>query len=229
MPYIRAMADDSTEARPTVRRYGAGQWISGAAQTLIVLTCVLYLVTNTLWALLLWEAVTVVYLGVGLIVVWNGSRQPEAGDRTEARAVVKWLWIPPLLAAVVGANAAITAMVTQDSADGGADQTTILFAASAGIILSWLMLHIAFAEIYEVTEAANDERELRFPTADVPTTLDYLYFSYTIGTSFATSDVEVCGIAARRIVLLQSIIAFFYNALVVAVAFQVLQKLVTMA
>ena len=101
MPYIRAMADDSTEARPTVRRYGAGQWISGAAQTLIVLTCVLYLVTNTLWALLLWEAVTVVYLGVGLIVVWNGSRQPEAGDRTEARAVVKWLWIPPLLAAVV--------------------------------------------------------------------------------------------------------------------------------
>ncbi len=47
------------------------------------------------------------------------------------------------------------------------------------------------------------------------------------GTSFATSDVEVVGIRTRRVVLLHSIVGFFSNALVAAVAFQVLQGLVS--
>ena len=225
MPYIRAMAENSTSRTIPPRRYSTGAWASGAAQAVIVVMCLLYLFTNALWALIAWECVTLGYLVVGLIVVWRG-RLPETGDREEARVVAKWLWIPPLLAAIVGVQAAITAMVNQGSGEAGAEKTGLLFAASVGIILSWLMLHIAFAEIYEVTEAANDEQELRFPTTTTPSTLDYLYFSYTIGTSFATSDVEVCGVPARRIVLLHSIAAFFYNALVVAVAFQVLQNLI---
>lgn len=225
MPYIRAMAENSTTGTVPSRRHSAGAWASGAAQAVIVVMCVLYLLTNELWALILWECVTLGYLVIGLIVVWRG-RLPETGGREEARVVAKWLWIPPLLAAIVGVQAAITAMVTQGSGDAGPESTALLFAASVGIILSWLMLHIAFAEIYEVTEAAHAGQELSFPRTDTPSTLDYLYFSYTIGTSFATSDVEVCGVPARRIVLLHSIAAFFYNALVVAVAFQVLQNLV---
>ncbi|GAA3834881.1 hypothetical protein KACC15558_13500 [Brevibacterium ammoniilyticum] len=217
------MAEDSITV---ATRPSKGMWTSGAAQVLIVITCLIYLFTDALWALFLWEAVTTLYLVVGFIVVWRDSR-PAAGDRDEARVVVKWLWVPPLLAALVGISAAITAMVAQGTGEAGSDQTLLLYAASGGIILSWLMLHIAFAEIYEVTEAANDDRELSFPTTTSPSRLDYLYFAYTIGTSFATSDVEVCGVPARRIVLLHSIVAFFYNALVVAVAFQVLQKLVS--
>lgn len=209
------------------------QWIGGAAQTLIVLTCVLYLMTNTLWSLLLWETVTLCYLVVGLALVWRGRQAPR-GDRGEARAVMRWMWIPPLLAAVVGANAAITAMVAQASGRGGvagsveigSERSPLIFAASAGIILSWMMLQIAFAEVYELIAIADDGPVLAFPSTTMPTTLDYLYFSFTIGTSFATSDVEVCSVPARRIVLLHSIVGFFYNALVVAVAFQVLQGLI---
>ncbi|MFF8893029.1 DUF1345 domain-containing protein [Brevibacterium casei] len=219
------MAENSTTGTVSSRRYSAGAWASGAAQAVIVVMCVLYLLTNELWALIAWECVTLGYLVIGLIVVWWG-RLPETGGREEARVVAKWLWIPPLLAAIVGVQAAITAMVNQGSGDAGSEKTVLLVTASVGIILSWLMLHIAFAEIYEVTEAAHEGQELSFPRTDTPSTLDYLYFSYTIGTSFATSDVEVCGVPARRIVLLHSIAAFFYNALVVAVAFQVLQNLI---
>ncbi|NLG54322.1 MAG: DUF1345 domain-containing protein, partial [Rhodococcus sp.] len=69
---------------------------------------------------------------------------------------------------------------------------------------------------------------LKFPDNTWPTRLDYLYFAFTIGTTFATSDVEVREVGVRRIVLLHSIISFFYNALVVAVAFQVLQGLASL-
>lgn len=48
-------------------------------------------------------------------------------------------------------------------------------------------------------------------------------FSFTMGTSFATS---VRTPPIRRIVLVHSVVAFFFNALVVAVAIQVLQDIV---
>ncbi|MEZ2371333.1 DUF1345 domain-containing protein [Arthrobacter sp. RCC_34] len=87
------------------------------------------------------------------------------------------------------------------------------------------MLQVGFAEVYEVLAQAGRKPELRMPDERPLSSLDYLYFSFTIGTSFATSDVEVVGDRTRRVVLVHSIVGFFYNALVVAVAFQVLQGL----
>ncbi|MFI2563448.1 DUF1345 domain-containing protein [Paenarthrobacter sp. NPDC018779] len=143
----------------------------------------------------------------------------------EARAVVRWMWIPPVLAAIVGANSAISTLVARNDGTHGNAVLVLVLAASLGIILSWILLQLGFANVYQVIKAASDRQILRFPEDATPTTLDYLYFSFTIGTSFATSDVEIIGF--RRVALVHSIVAFFYNALVVAVAFQILQGLIT--
>ena len=95
-----------------------------------------------------------------------------------------------------------------------------------GIILSWHLFHIGFAQIYENSQdRVPGEPCLVFPTQPSPTFIDFLYFSFTIGTSFATSDTTVRTGRMRWTVMLHSVLSFFYNALVVAIAFQVLQRL----
>lgn len=97
--------------------------------------------------------------------------------------------------------------------------------ASAGIALSWTVLHAGFAEIYQVLDSSTKEGEkgISFPDG-TNSMLNYVYFSFTVAVSFATSDPTVVSVPVRRVVLIQSILSFFYNAIVVAVAIQVIQS-----
>lgn len=67
---------------------------------------------------------------------------------------------------------------------------------------------------------------IAFPKRTVPFFSDFLYFSFTIGTAFATSDARVETSRSRWIVMMHSVVSFLYNALVVAVAFQILQQII---
>ena len=48
-----------------------------------------------------------------------------------------------------------------------------------------------------------------------------MYFAITIGTTFATSDVNVVSRRLRWTVATDSVLAFFHNAIVMAIAFQI--------
>ena len=48
--------------------------------------------------------------------------------------------------------------------------------------------------------------------------LDFAYFAFTLGTSFAVSDVEVTDSRMRRSVLGHQILSFFYNAAILTLA-----------
>ena len=52
----------------------------------------------------------------------------------------------------------------------------------------------------------------------MPTATDFLYFSFSVGTSFAVSDVNVASQAMRWHVMVHSVLSFFYNAVVLAAA-----------
>lgn len=211
---------------PDRRSQRVSDWGGALTELVIFATCVTYLVTSELWALLLWEAVAAAYLIIGFAVVWR-RRRIHPADVDEVRVVIRWLWVPPLLAAIAGANSAITALAARGDGTADSQNFVLMLAASAGIMLSWMLLQVGFSEMYQAVDAISPEPELRFPSGGERSTLDFLYFSFTIGTSFATSDVEILGFRTKRIALLHSVIAFFYNAIVVAVAFQILQGLVT--
>lgn len=136
-------------------------------------------------------------------------------------------WALPLAASLVGISSAIHLLIVQaQTASAQAQAIVFAVAASLAIILSWHLLHTGFAQIYESSLAEHpQEHGLSFPANATPSFVDFLYFSFTIGTSFATSDTTVNSSRMRWTVLLHSIISFFYNALVVAVAFQLLQQL----
>jgi uncharacterized membrane protein len=45
---------------------------------------------------------------------------------------------------------------------------------------------------------------------------DFAYFAFTVGTSFAVSDVDVTDDTMRRAVLGHQILSFFYNTSILA-------------
>jgi uncharacterized membrane protein len=55
--------------------------------------------------------------------------------------------------------------------------------------------------------------------------LDFAYFSFTVGTSFAASDVKVISGRSRRVVLGHTILSFAYNTVLIAIVINVLTDL----
>lgn len=206
------------------RHSPGGFWAGSLAEVSIIVASLVYVVSVELWALITWEVVALVYLSIGLTLTWSGnvsSRISPEGVRTAAR----WAWVLPLISSFAGVTSAVLALLARG--DGLHNDVLLGIAASIGVVLSWTLLHTGFAHMYESLDRNADCEAISFPGNDRPVFLNYLYFSFTIGTSFATSDAPLNTIAARRLVLIHGVVSFFYNALVVAVAFQVLQHAVS--
>jgi uncharacterized membrane protein len=87
-----------------------------------------------------------------------------------------------------------------------------------GVLLSWALLHTSYAMYYAHLYYRIPDKPggLAFPGSEEPAALDFAYFAFTIGTAFATPDVLVSSTTVRRTVLAHSVLAFFYNTLILA-------------
>lgn len=113
--------------------------------------------------------------------------------------------------------------------DGGAEPGEII-ASIASVILGWFTvqtmgaLHYAY-EYYQVPDTPGSdtiEEGLDFPGDEAPDGIAFLYFSFTVGTSVATSDTKVSSNAMRRRVMVHLTFSHFYNTILLAAAVNVL-------
>jgi len=134
---------------------------------------------------------------------------------------------------ILTVGAAIFAMVTvaielhnlKDLPPGG---TVVHVGLAAGTILcSWFVTHTMFAlhyahGFYVDPEPDNDIVEhkggLDIPGCDHPDYWDFLYFSFTIGMTFQTSDVQITRRPLRRLTLAHAVLSFFFNTVIVALS-----------
>ncbi|MFK0007800.1 DUF1345 domain-containing protein [Paenarthrobacter sp. NPDC090520] len=191
---------------------------------MIVLAGSAYVVSPQLWIFTAWMLFAITYVGVGWALAWSGERQFIAVG--ESRRILRWSWIPPIVSSVTGITSAVVALGTRDSIAHDLESAYVAGAASIGIILSWLLLNAGFAKMYQAIDASEPERSVYFPDEPGPTLLSYIYFAFTVGTSFGTGDAAIRSVRIRRTAVTHSVVSFFYNALVVAVAFQILQQIV---
>jgi uncharacterized membrane protein len=93
----------------------------------------------------------------------------------------------------------------------------------AAIAGGWALVHTAFALHYARAYYAKDGSPggLRFEGGE-PDDLDFAYFAFTVGISFAASDVTVTDRGIRRLVLGHALIAFAYNTTILALAISLL-------
>jgi uncharacterized membrane protein len=79
------------------------------------------------------------------------------------------------------------------------------------VLLAWAILHLSYAERHAQLHLHADEPPFGFPETAAPTLLEFVDFSFTVGTTFATSDIEVRPTRMRGIVLCHGLLAFVYN------------------
>ncbi len=201
-------------------------WIEATVEIFIILTALWYIIIGEFYALVLWEALAFGYIAVTVAMAWTGEITVDIPSH-DHKSVARWSGVFTVVSSIVGVNSAVWALVAKASKEEGLIEVGTI--ASFGVVLSWMLLQTGFAQLYEIIDAQEQRKVFAFPgnEADTgPRSLNYLYFSCNIGTSFSTSDTIVKHVKGRRLVLLHSIVSYFYNALVVAVAFQVLQSLV---
>jgi uncharacterized membrane protein len=93
------------------------------------------------------------------------------------------------------------------------------FFALTSAPLGWATLQVLAAFRYaHLYHAAQPDGGLRFPGADKPEIWEFLYFSFVIGMTAQTADVSITSTKMRRVVLVHSVGAFFFNTVILAMA-----------
>lgn len=104
----------------------------------------------------------------------------------------------------------------------GKGNPEIIALVIASLILAWLFsntiyaLHYAHLYYTDCDGDGNDNGGLDFPGCDSPDYWDFCYFSFTLGMTFQTSDVEIPSRRIRFISLGQCLAAFVFNLGVLA-------------
>jgi uncharacterized membrane protein len=153
----------------------------------------------------------------------------EAGIERESRIAV-------LFIVIFGSIFVLLALFVQLMAlksEHGYGRNISIGISVATIILTWMLIHTVFALFYahEFHSEGKDHAGghgggLDFPDDATPDYLDFLYFSFVVGTTAQTSDVAVTSRAMRRVVMLHGILSFFFNTAVIALAVNIAAQLV---
>ena len=119
-----------------------------------------------------------------------------------------------ILTAAVGASFfAIFDMVSNKSSGW------ILGLAAFTILSSWTLLHTAFAAHYahRCFAGGPEKAGLDFP-GEKPRFSDFVYYSFTIGMTFQTSDVDTRTSEMRSLTLVHGAISFVFNTVIIAIS-----------
>jgi uncharacterized membrane protein len=101
--------------------------------------------------------------------------------------------------------------------------TKILIIAT--LVLAWLFSNTVYALHYAHLVYTHPDMGcvgLDFPRTEHPVYWDFVYFSFTCGMAFATSDVQITSTRMRRIVAIHCLAAFAFNIGVLAFTINVL-------
>jgi uncharacterized membrane protein len=172
-------------------------------------------------ALLSWDAGVVLYLILAVIMFVGATpahMRARAMSQDDGALVV-------LLFVIIAASATIVAIIIELSGVKSYAPSLRLFHFGLGIgtlISSWLFIHTSFAlhyaHEYYICRRQHTKLPLVFPEQSEPDYWDFLYFSFVIGMTSQTSDVAIAATNMRRLAVLHGIIAFFFNAALLALA-----------
>lgn len=110
-----------------------------------------------------------------------------------------------------------------------------VFLSMASVVISWWLVHTIFsmryAHLFYSTDPDGDKKKpiggLDFPGGEEPDYLDFVYFSFVLGTTFQVSDVEISSRHIRRLALIHGLIAFAFNTAILALSINVVSGLVS--
>jgi uncharacterized membrane protein len=170
-------------------------------------------------ALVAWDTGGGLYLALAWAMMLRSSLEQmrrRARIQDDGAAVVLGLTV----AAAVASLAAIVLEIVGVKSYAPREEVLHLTLAGATIFCSWCVVHTAFALHYAhefYADGGGSHRPcLEFPGSGQPDYVDFLYFSFVIGTTSQTADVSIASSSMRRLALLHGVIAFVFNTMLLA-------------
>ncbi|MDB5242484.1 MAG: hypothetical protein JWP57_3109 [Spirosoma sp.] len=123
---------------------------------------------------------------------------------------------------VAAAVASLFAVVAVLDSMSKANRTAHSVLAILAVSSSWALVHTVFTLRYAHLYYGDDPNQtkrpggLNFPHEPEPDYLDFAYFSFIIGMTSQTADVEIASKPMRRTALLHGVLAFGFNAIIIA-------------
>lgn len=104
-----------------------------------------------------------------------------------------------------------------DVDDGSGRYETIVYAtALLTVVGSWISNVSSFALQYAREDAEGGQRGFKFPGYAEPVWSDYVYTAAMVSASLTTADVTVMTRSRRKLVTINTIIAFTFNTVIIA-------------
>lgn len=169
-----------------------------------------------------WNVAVLMFL---MLVFWWGRDKSATQisehyqDEDQAAPVILIVSIIAAILAMVSI-AGLLAMLDQFSQ---ADRSLHIALAACTVINAWLLIPTMFTMHYAdmFYSAAPDARPLRFPDTQMPAFWDFAYFSFTIAVACQTADVSTTPGAIRKVLIVHSVLSFFFNVAILGFAINV--------
>lgn len=158
---------------------------------------------------------------VPLFVDCEAAAMRDAARRNDANRAM-------LLAITIATSLAVLAAVVGELSARGAPSRGTIALVIATLALSWTFantvyaLHYAHVFYSPAKGGQGDARGLDFPETAEPDYWDFVYFAFTLGMTFQTSDVSITDPVLRRVVTVHSLAAFVFNLGILAFTINVL-------
>lgn len=97
------------------------------------------------------------------------------------------------------------------------------------VVCSWFIVHTVFVFRYAHFYYGTGQKPiggLDFPGDHAPDYLDFAYFSFVIGMTSQVSDVQITSSVMRRLALVHGILAFAFNAVIIALSINTISGLI---
>lgn len=174
-----------------------------------------------------------------LLVAWNVGAwaylvsmmlmmmRPAADPQIDARPEDENQWV--LVALGVAAASAALAAIVWDLGPvknlEGIVKASRLALVLASILSAWIFIQVLFAVhyagVYFGAVADGEPGGLEFPKTPEPGWTEFVYQAFTVGCTFASSDTNVTSTRMRRICVIQGVVGFFFNTIVLALAINI--------
>ena len=129
---------------------------------------------------------------------------------------------------VLGAAVASLAAVVEALVRAGSDDATGVLTVMLCVVLvvaSWAVVNTVFALKFARHYYGGGDGGIKFESNEPPAYSDFAYMAFTIGMSFALSDVSVADREGRKLVLGHALMSYLFGTVVIAVAVNIVTNL----
>jgi uncharacterized membrane protein len=166
---------------------------------------------------------------LAMIAAMMANPRREASAQAAPEDEKPWVLVFLGIAAAGAATAAIVWELGPVKDMKGLPKAEHLSLVGATILSAWTFLNVMFAlhyaGVYFQPFAGKIRGGLDFPGKAQPGWSEFVYQAFVIGCTFASSDVNVTSSRMRRIVVIQGVAAFFFNAIVLALTINITANL----